>query len=87
MAETLPKPYEWEWDGSCAPDRTQIFTHKTFSVGVFQWIPKSGKKRLKRSPVKCRIKGLSHDTEQVYEQVWAKCAKLNEQRLGYPEEV
>jgi hypothetical protein len=56
-----------EFDGSCAPLGREAFSEqKTFSVGIFQWLPKSGGKGLKRSAVKVRVKGSVSDPDKVY---------------------
>ena len=57
--------YEWSYDGACAPGNSYA-SHITFSVGIFQWIPKK-KTGLKRSKVICRIKGYTSKPEEVYE--------------------
>lgn len=55
------------FDGACAPLPTgQGRLYETFSVGVFQWIWKSGKMDVKRGPVKVRIKGRCDNPEPVY---------------------
>lgn len=46
------------FSGSCAPGNA--FAHsgqETFSVGIFEWLPKSSGSGLKRGPVKVRVKG------------------------------
>ena len=50
-------------------------SRRTFSVGIFQWIPKSSGNGLKKSAVKLRIKGYSNKPEKVYEAAtfWCKC--------------
>jgi hypothetical protein len=47
-----PKPYEWDYDGACDPAKSRSRSMQTFSVGVFQWLPKKSGKGLKRGPVK-----------------------------------
>lgn len=56
-----------DFEGSCAPLGKEIFGNQfTFSVGIFQWIPKSGGRGLKRSAVKVRVSGLCRYPEKVY---------------------
>ncbi len=52
-----PKPYEWDFDGACAPSPRQKWTPATFSLGIFQWLPKRSGKGLKRGPVQKRVRG------------------------------
>ena len=50
-----PKAYKHGYAGSCAPGQSQAFMNTTFSVGIFQWLPKSSGEGLKKSAVKFRI--------------------------------
>lgn len=66
------------FDGSCAPGSMAGWSGQVgFSVGVFQWLPKSGGKGLKKGSVKVRIKGYMHDADKVYEKAREVCAKLD----------
>lgn len=80
----MPQPYEWDFAGSCAPGNSSGWHHSTFSVGIFQWIPKNGGKGLKRSAVVRRVKGPSSDPEAVYAEARAICADKNKRRERYP---
>lgn len=58
-----------DFDGHCAPGGSgaaYFGGQATFSVGVFQWVPKSHSNGLKRGPVKVRVKGRCSDPELVY---------------------
>ena len=71
-----PKAYEYDWDGRCRPGGSDP-GWETFSVGVFQWIPKAGGKGLKRGPVVGRIRGYSADAEDVYRDADQLCKELD----------
>lgn len=72
-----PKAYKHDFSGSCAPRKSRSFGNAIFSVGIFQWLPKSSKKGLKKSAVKFRIKGSSSNPEKVYSQARIICDKMN----------
>lgn len=56
-----------DFEGNCAPEETgTIRNQETFSVGIFQWVPKSSGKGCKRSAVKVRVKGPFHKPSAVY---------------------
>lgn len=62
-----PKPYQWDFDGSCAPrENVHSTSWKTFSLGIFQWIPKSSGKGLKRGKVVRRVKGYCDVADEAY---------------------
>lgn len=73
-----PEAHKHGFDGSCAPGVSVGFTGQIgFSLGVFQWVPKSGGKGLKKSAVKVRIKGWVRDAEKVYSKAREVCQKLD----------
>lgn len=73
-----PEANKHGFDGSCAPGADAGYASQVgFSVGVFQWLPKSGGKGLKRGPVKVRVKGFVRDAEKVYSKAREICAKLD----------
>lgn len=61
------KEYHHDFNGECAPGNLNYFSNETFSVGIFQWIPKTSGKGLKKSSVKFRIKGFCSNPEKVYD--------------------
>lgn len=66
------------FDGSCAPGSFGTFhSQETFSVGIFQWVPKAGGGGLKRSAVKVRVKGYLQSAEKVYAKALEVCRKLD----------
>ena len=68
--------YEWDYDGTCAPGRSYA-SHSTFSVGIFQWIPKKTR-GLKKSKVIYRIRGYTSEPEKVYAKANRLIELLNE---------
>ena len=71
-----PRAWQWAWDGACRPGRT-VFPNHTFSVGIFQWLPKSGGKGVKRGKVVQRIRGPGSRAEEIYAKAQARCDVLN----------
>jgi hypothetical protein len=68
----------WDFDGGCKPkiaDSEPSSMYKSFSVAVFQWIPKSSGKGLKRSKSIKRISGSVNDYEMVYAQAELFCVE------------
>ena len=76
---TEPKAYDWDFAGACSPASNGTYWSKTFSVGIFQWVPKSSGKGLKRSKVVKRIRGNVAAPEEVYREAreWIEGRKLN----------
>ena len=74
-----PKAYEWDWDGACAPGfgKDAHAAYNTFSVGIFQWLPKTGGKGLKRGKVLHRVKGRTHSPKVVFDAAEEIVAWLN----------
>lgn len=76
-----PKEFEFDYDGSCAPEKFKakgwsIAPNQTFSVGIFQWIPKKYGEGLKRSRVMKRMRGYSNQPEELYERAGKYVATL-----------
>ena len=69
--------YMHDFDGSCAPVKGGV-EWGTFSVGIFQWIPKSSGKGLKRSAVKYRIRGRVSNAGSVYSRARTVCKKFDD---------
>ena len=68
--------YKWNWSGSCDP-AIRKFHSDTFSVGIFQWIPKESG-GLKKSKAVYRVKGWTGNPEEVYFKAEQICSALNE---------
>lgn len=69
--------FKHDFDGNCKPGSKGWWNNKTFSVGIFQWLPKSGGKGLKRSAVKYRVKGKCDVAEIVYARAAQICVHLD----------
>jgi len=68
--------YKHGFSGACSPGRGGSF-NSTFSVGCFQWLPKS-RSGLKKSKVKYRIIGSTNDGNLVYERAREICRMLDD---------
>lgn len=71
-----PRAYLWDYDGACAPGQTYP-ARRTFSVGIFQWLPKANGEGLRRSRVVERIYGTIHEANAVYASAKAECSRRN----------
>ena len=60
---------------------------KTFSVSIFQWIPKSSAKGLKKGPKKVRVIGPVSDPDLVYEIAREIVKDLDHDRYDGPKTV
>ena len=86
------RPYEWDFDGSCAPpeglEHSTIYPWATtFSLGCFQWIPRANGKGLKRSKVAYRVSGLCSQSVTVYAKARAYCDRCNQLIVPFGPEV
>ena len=72
-----PEIYEWDYDGACAPGNYGM-NGTTFSLGIFQWIPKKSK-GLKRSKVVYRIKGYSNNPDKTFDKAKKVIKYLNKE--------
>lgn len=54
-----------DFEGFCAPWNATDATWDTFSVGVFEWVPRSGGGGTKRGKVKVRVKGSTSNSDMV----------------------
>lgn len=72
------KAGQWDYSGSCAPARHESGYHgmSTFTLGIFQWIPKS-KKGVKKANVQIRVVGKTSDPRIAYERADHICRDLN----------
>lgn len=65
------EPYKHDFSGHCAQGEKGCWVNRggqnTFSLGIFQWIPKSTGKGLKKSAVKVRVHGYISDSKVVYQ--------------------
>lgn len=77
MAESGKVAFKHDFSGSCVPGGSGNYGQSTFSVGIFQWLPKSGGKGLKKSAVIIRVKGYVSKPEAVYARASEFCGKLD----------
>jgi len=75
-----------DFSGACAPE-TSLFSHRTFSVGVFQWVQKASGKGLKKSPAKVRVVGLCSCPLAVYAEAAWICKLLDKGEYTGPKRV
>lgn len=68
--------YKHDFDGDYAPTQWHS-PGKTFSVGIFQWLPYASCKGLKRSAVKYRVRGLVSSPGPVYQRAREICKILD----------
>jgi len=72
-----------DFSGSYAPRPGETsgpmssFQQRTFSVGIFQWVLKSGGKGCKKSAVKVRVSGPCHLSNMVYDKAREVIALLD----------
>lgn len=52
---------------------------KTFSIGIFLWLPKASGKGLKKSAVKYRVKGYTSNPKPVYKRAEEICEEFDEE--------
>lgn len=69
--------FKHDYSGECAPT-SDFITYKTFSVGIFQWIPKFSGTGLKKSAVKFRISGLVSNPDAVYQEAKRICLEMDD---------
>ncbi len=72
-----PKPYIWQFDRRPWGTKADV---ATFSVGVYQWLPKTSGKGLKRSNA-IRVAGYVAESAAVYAKADELCARLNKENV------
>ena len=78
MTQTTKQPYQWDFDGAYIPDAGPAWVGQvTFSIGIFQWVPRSSRKGLKRGKVQFRVKGLVSDPQAAILKADRICAERN----------
>jgi len=60
------QPFQYYWDGVCAPKAGLAICYTTFSVGIFMAKPKANAKGCKRGAAVCRVKGWTKFPDQVF---------------------
>ena len=70
--------YKHDYSGSCSPGSiANHISQHTFSVGIFQWIPRASLSGLKKSAVKYRIRGNVSNPQEVYDKAEKKCDEFD----------
>ena len=62
-----------DYSGSCVPQMNQFSYAKTFSVGIFEWVPTTSSAGLKKSAVVYRVRGYCIDADKVYARAEEVC--------------
>ncbi len=75
------------FSGACEPVPGAVPALETFSVGIFEWIPRADGKGLKKSPVKVRVSGHSLNPRAVYEAAQKIVAELDAGTYSGPKRV
>ena len=70
-------PGVWDFDGACAPQKAHAGHWETFSLGIFQWIPKANGKGLKRGKVFRRVRGRTDSPDEAFALARLIVAELN----------
>jgi hypothetical protein len=68
-----PQSYQWDYDRNPWDSKSEA---KTFSVGVYQWLPKANGKGLKKS-ITIRVMGCVAEADAVYSKADELCLRLN----------
>ena len=77
-----------EYSGCCKPiNGIAPCNAQTFSVGVYELIPKKSGKGFKRSAVKVRVRGNVSDEKRVYEMAQNICKMLDHGEYVGPKTV
>ena len=77
MDHSPPKPYQWDFDRALPNGDVDFLT---FSVGVFQWLPKASGRGLKKS-TSIRVKGYAADYKSVHDKAQELCKRLNRDQV------
>ena len=73
--------------GGCAPTRPHDYSHRTFSVGVFQWVAATAARRVKKGSALVRVSGPTSNPEAVYAKARAIVAELDAGTYSGPKRV
>ena len=76
------------FDGKCAPSARESWSgQETFSLGIFEWVPKASGKGVKRGPVKVRVRGSVSSPRGAYRRAEAIASALNYKLYTGPKNV
>jgi hypothetical protein len=76
----------FEWSGMCDPG-VGFCTHETFSVGIYELIPKASGKGTKRGKVQVRVSGFISQGRDVYNLAAEIAKKLEAGTYSGPKNV
>lgn len=74
-----PRPFLWTYD-RCSAEEMLTRGYETFSVGIFQWIPKASRKGCKRSNT-IRVQGYTAEPQRVFDKADQLCKRLNHEGI------
>jgi hypothetical protein len=66
-----------QYNGAHAPVQGQIHWNTTFSLGIFEWVPKVNGKECKKGKVKVRVRGLCNNAPGVFNVADRICKELD----------
>lgn len=66
-----PKAGDWDYYGMCTPGERGHTWNKSFSIGIFQWIPKASGKGIKKGKAVKRVHGLVTEKKSVFKKAEA----------------
>lgn len=76
------------YDGSCAPKPGQTYTnYATFSLGIFELVPRANGRGTKRGKVKVRVSGPSEESIAIYDTAKEIVAALDRDEYNGPKQV
>ena len=73
--------FKHDYSGSCGPGQIGYFNQRTFSIGIFQWIPKVSGSGLKKSKVKFRVSGPIDQADEIYKRANEICDMFDEGKI------
>ena len=74
----MKEAWKWDYSGHYSPGTYKGFQPLTFSLGIFQWIPRaSDNSKLKRSAVAIRVVGYTSNPEPATKKAEEICEQLN----------
>lgn len=73
-----PEAGKHDFSGEFCPGNKRHWYSKTFSVGIFEWVPKARGKGLKKSGVKFRIRSRVEYADLVYKKAKIVCEMMDD---------
>lgn len=80
LTGSVPKAFEWSFDRR--PFDTASDRYTTFSVGIFQWLPKAAGQGFKKSKT-IRVLGYVSAPFDVYQKATELCQRLNREKIRW----